>query len=70
MTCSCGDVMDIEAETRGEAVSKMKAMMTQEAIASHMAEKHPSDPVMSVEDCHAMIEKHLTPVENSANPMV
>lgn len=59
MTCPCGDVMTMEAETREEAVTKMKEKMTAEAIAAHMAEKHPGQPVMSVEDCHAMIEKDL-----------
>ena len=63
MECSCGDTMPVEAETRAEAVAKMQAMMTAEMIAAHMAEKHPGEPVMSVADCHAMIEQHLQPKE-------
>ncbi len=59
MTCSCGDNMTVEAENRDEAVMKMKEMMNADAIAAHMAEKPPGQPVMSVEDCHAMIEKDL-----------
>ena len=61
MTCSCGDVMDMEAATREEAVGKLKAMMNEEMIGKHMAEKHPGQPVMSVADCHAMIEKEVMP---------
>ena len=54
--------MEKEAATRDEAVSAMKAEMTEQTIASHMAEKHPGDPVMPVADCHAMIEKMTQPV--------
>lgn len=59
MTCSCGDVMDVEAENREEAVQKMQNMMNAEMIDKHMTEKHPGQPVMSVEDVHAMIAKDL-----------
>lgn len=62
MTCTCGDVMTMEAETRDEAVQKLKDMMTAEAISAHMAEKHAGQPEMSVEDCHAMIEKEVQEV--------
>ena len=54
--------MSVEAETREEAVSKMKEMMNQEAIDAHMTEKHPDKPTMSVEECHAQIEKDLKEV--------
>ena len=59
MKCSCGDTMDIEAASRDEAVSKFKAMMTEDAIKAHWEEKHPgsTDPMPSVADCHAMIEQ-------------
>lgn len=59
MTCSCGDTMTVEAADRNEAVSKFKDMMGEAAIAAHMSEKHPGQPVMSVADCHAMIEKDV-----------
>ena len=61
MTCSCGHVMEKEAATRDEAVTTFKAEMTAESIATHMAEKHAGEPVMSVGDCHAMIEKMTQP---------
>jgi len=63
MTCSCGDVMSCDAPTLEEAITQMKNMMTQEAIDQHMKEKHPGGPVISVTDCHAMIEKDLKLVQ-------
>ena len=60
MKCMCGDVMDMEAENREEAVRKFKEMMTQDAIDAHMAEKHPGQH-MAMTDCHAMVEKEVTP---------
>ena len=59
MTCSCGDTMKMDASDRSEAVKKFKGMMTKEAIEKHMKEKHPDQQVMSVSDCHAMIEKEV-----------
>ena len=61
MLCSCGDKMEMEAGSREEAVSKMKAMMTGEAIKAHMEQNHPGKPLMSVAECHAEIEKNLQP---------
>ena len=59
MQCSCGDTMTMEAGSREEAVIKFKDMMTEDAISQHMTEKHPGQPVMSVAECHAMIEQHV-----------
>ena len=55
--------MEVEAADRNDAVMQFKAMMTQEAIDAHMAEKHPGDPAMSMADCHAMIESQVVAVE-------
>mgnify|MGYP003394183183 CR=1 FL=1 len=62
MTCSCGDVMTVEAENRDGAVAKLKGMMDEAAIQKHMTEKHPGQPVMSVAQCHEMIEKQVMPM--------
>lgn len=60
MTCTCGDVMSVEAESREEAVEKMKGMMAQrEGIAQHMADKHPGEPVPSLEQVQAMITQNI-----------
>lgn len=62
MTCSCGDTQTMDGATREEAVAKLKEMMTEEMIQKHMTEKHPGMPVMSVADCHAMIEQQVVAV--------
>lgn len=61
MTCTCGDVMTVDAVSREEAVQKFKDMMTEDAIKKHMEEKHwtknPSEPMPTVEQAHMMIEQ-------------
>ena len=59
MTCTCGDTMTLEAQDREGAVAQFKAMMDEKGIAAHMNEKHPGKPMISVADCHAMIEKQV-----------
>ena len=58
MTCSCGDVMNVEAATREEAVANMKGMMNQAAIDAHCAEKHPGMKLTEAE-VHAQIDQKL-----------
>ena len=62
MTCSCGHTMEKEAATRDEAVMALKADMTEEAIAAHMAEKHAGEPVPSKAEIDGMIEKMTQPM--------
>ena len=57
MTCTCGDTMTVPATTREEAVGKLKGMMTVDAVAQHMAQKHPGQPVPPVSQVHGMIEQ-------------
>lgn len=60
MTCTCGQVMEVEAGSRDEAVTKMKEMMTQEALDQHFSEHHkPEEPKPTLEQSHAMIEQML-----------
>lgn len=48
MTCSCGDTMQMDGDTKEAAVDKLMAVgMTPAAIQAHMAEKHPGEPVPS-----------------------
>ena len=61
MTCSCGHVMSAEAENRDAAVAQIQGMMTEEAIAAHMAEKHPGDAIPTVADIHAQIAEMTEP---------
>ncbi len=57
MTCSCGDTMAVSAATREEAVGKLKGLMTTSAVAQHMTQKHPGQPVPPVSQVHATIEQ-------------
>lgn len=59
MTCSCGDVLSVEAESRDDALAKMKEMMNAEALAAHFGEKHVGQPVPSVDESNAMIDEML-----------
>jgi len=63
MTCACGDTMTVDAANRDEAAGKMKVMMNEEGIKKHMAEKHTGEPLISVSDCHAMIDQKLVEVK-------
>ena len=58
MTCTCGHTMEVDAESREEAVMKLKGMMDEVAIAKHISENHKAgEPVPSVSEVHAMIEQ-------------
>lgn len=61
MTCTCGHKMTVDADAKDEAVSKMKTMMDEPAIAAHWAEFHVNDasPMPSVDQVHAMIASNL-----------
>lgn len=59
ITCSCGHEMSVEADTREEAVSKMKEEWNEDAVATHMADNHKGEPPMSVAQAHAQIEQNL-----------
>ena len=62
MTCSCGDVMDMEAATKEEAIEKFKAMMTADMVAKHFAEKHVGEPVPTVDQVHMNITQSVVQV--------
>ena len=54
--------MAVDAADRAGAVAQFKSMMDEKGIAAHMKEKHPGQPVISVADCHVMIEKDVKEV--------
>ncbi len=62
MTCSCGDVMSVEAESKAEAVAKTKELMTEQALDAHMALKHPGQQIPPLSRVHSMIEDSLEPI--------
>jgi len=59
MTCSCGDVMTVQANTRDEAVKKLKSLMNEEAVTEHMARKHAGEKVPTLGQVQTMIEQGL-----------
>lgn len=59
LKCTCGHVTTVDAANRDEAVAQIKEMMTQGAVESHMAEKHPGEPVPSIEQTQTMIEQNV-----------
>jgi hypothetical protein len=61
MACSCGNVMKIDAASRDEAVRKLQAMMTADAIQAHMTQKHPGEPALAQTQAHQMIAQNLKP---------
>ena len=44
-----------EFKKRAEAVEKIQAMMDEEAVKTHMGQKHPGEPVPSVAQAHQMV---------------
>lgn len=61
MKCSCGDVMDIQANSKEEAIGKFKGIMTAETIAKHFQEKHQGEKVPTQEQVHMMIAQQVKP---------
>ncbi len=58
MTCSCGQVMTMEAGSRDDAVSKFKAFMTQEALDQHFGQMHkPEEPKPTLAQAHETISQ-------------
>ena len=60
MQCSCGDTMTVDAGSREQAVAKIQGMMPPAAVAKHMQEKHPSEPVPSQQQVAQMIEQTVS----------
>ncbi len=40
MKCTCGHIATVDAENKEEAIGKMQDMMTDDAIAAHVAKDH------------------------------
>ncbi len=57
MQCTCGHTITADAESKEEAIKKIKGIMTPDEIAKHMAQKHAGQPAPSNEQVYAMIEQ-------------
>lgn len=62
MTCTCGDVMEVEAANRDAAIEMFKGMMNEEAVAKHFADKHAGQPVPSMDQVHMNIAQSVAQV--------
>ncbi len=57
MQCTCGHTITADAESREDAVAQIKDIMTPDAIAKHMEEKHKGQPIPSNDQVYAMISQ-------------
>lgn len=56
LTCSCGQLMTLDAPNKDAAVDMFRAGMTQQALDDHFRQHHqPSEPKPALEQAHAMI---------------
>ena len=62
MTCTCGHTMEVDGETRDEAVTKLQGIMSEEALKAHYDEKHPGETPPTKEASDHMIEQNTKPV--------
>jgi hypothetical protein len=58
MTCSCGHDIKVDAKDRPGAVSKIQEIMTEDAIAAHMKDKHQGELVPPISAIHQMIAQN------------
>ena len=66
MTCSCGHEIKVQAADRDDAVRRIQATMGKDAIAAHIKDRHPGEPVPTVEQVHAMIAQATVPAGSAA----
>jgi hypothetical protein len=62
ITCTCGEKMQVEADTREEAVMELKRSIDELSLANHAAERHPADDAPTIEEMYDIIE--FTTVED------
>jgi len=61
MKCTCGEVFSVEAETKDQAVSKVKEEMTPEVVKSHFAEKHHGQSAPPMPVIHMLVAQAVRP---------
>ena len=56
MTCTCGQVMSVDAGSRDDAVKQLQGFMTQDGLDAHMKQYHkPDEQAPTLAQAHAMI---------------
>lgn len=54
--------MTVQANSHDQASQKLKNMMNASTIAAHIRDRHPGEPIMSVDECHRMIDEQVVAV--------
>ncbi|UCH80293.1 MAG: hypothetical protein JSW20_11180 [Nitrospiraceae bacterium] len=62
LKCNCGETVSVDASSREEALSQVKEIMNEDAIKKHMSEMHPRQPIMTIDQAHAMVDQNLKQV--------
>ena len=57
MTCSCGEVISVDAKSREDAISMLKDKMNEEAIINHISESHSGESAPTLQEVHSIIDK-------------
>ena len=55
MQCTCGHTITVDAESKEDAISQIKGVMTPNEIAKHMDQKHKGQAIPSNDQVYAMI---------------
>ncbi len=59
MACMCGEVAEVEAHSREEALYKIWNEMDGKGFAAHMRRVHPGERVPSPAEVYDLIDEHL-----------
>ena len=62
MSCTCGDKMQMDGETKEQAADKLMEIMNPPAVAAHMAEKHSGAPIPTQEQTRTGLLLTATPI--------
>ena len=60
MKCTCGHVMSVDADSKEDAISQMKELMTEDALNDHFKKYHKEDEQKpTLDQSHMMIEQQV-----------
>jgi hypothetical protein len=62
LACSCGDIMEVRADSKEDAVQKLNTMMDERTIEAHYMSKHPDEEIPTVAMVHEMIAEMTEPI--------
>ena len=59
ITCTCGEIISVDAGSKEEAITKLKDMMNEEAVMNHISESHSGESAPTVQEIHSIIDKTM-----------